>query len=103
MPRATRFPMILPLRYRVQGEADWSYGMTVDISYTGVLFRSDRTLAVQAPIEIEVVLPGDSEGSARVISQGSVRRSVTPYDAFRGRAVAVTIDEYELIRAEFVR
>jgi len=91
--------MILPLRYRVQGDVDWSYGMTVDISCTGVLFRADRTLDVQAPVQIEVVLPGDSEGSARVISRGAVRRSVTPAGAVHGRAVAVTIEAYELVHA----
>jgi hypothetical protein len=91
--------MILPLRYRVLGDDNWSYGMTVDISYTGILFRADRALQLQAPIEIELVLPADPDGRGRVISKGSVKRLSSPDDPSRDRAVAVTIDAYELIHA----
>jgi hypothetical protein len=98
IPRATRFPLNLPVRYRVAGDDVWSYGMTVNISHTGVLMRSDRLLQPQAAIEMEVVLPGDAQSSARVVSRGSVSRTVANADLDGDRALAITIHEYDLLR-----
>ena len=98
MPRATRFPVILPLRYRTRGDVDWSYGMTIDISSSGVLFRADHVLDLQAPVEIEVIFPGDIEGSARVVSRGTVQRTVVTADPSHEEFMAATFEEYDFVR-----
>jgi hypothetical protein len=96
--RATRFAMNLPVRYRARGDEDWSYGMTVNISCSGVLFRTARAVAAATPVEIELVLPGDREASASVISRGSVIRTVSPGAGPHDRALAVALDEYDFVR-----
>lgn len=98
MPRAVRFPMILPVRYRPQGDADWSYGMTIDISRSGVLFRAAHVLDLQAPVEIEVILPGDIDASTRVVSRGVVKRTFITVDPGREEFMAATFDDYDLVR-----
>lgn len=98
MPRATRFPMILPLRYRSQGETGWSYGMTIDISRTGVLFRAECALDAQAPVEIEVTLPGDFEATARVVSRAIVTRTFITADPTREEHMAASFEDYDLVR-----
>lgn len=98
MPRATRFPVILPLRYRTQGEIEWSYGMTIDISSSGVLFRADHVLDLQAPVEIEVIFPGDIDGSARVVSRGTVKRTVITADPAHEEFMAASFEDYDFVR-----
>jgi hypothetical protein len=99
VPRATRFAMNLPVRYRTPGEARWSYGMTINISSTGVLFRAGRALPPRAAMDIEVVLPGDEEGSARVVGRGSVTRSAADASG-DDHIVAATLDGSDLVRTE---
>ena len=98
MPRATRYPMILPLRYRSQGEADWSYGMTIDISCTGVLFRADHVLNLQVPVEMEVILPGDNDATASVVSRGTVKRTFITADQEHDEYMAASFEDYDFVR-----
>ena len=70
--------------------------MTVNISCSGVLLRTSHVAGLAAPVEMEVVLPGDDEGSAGVIGHGSVRRAPRPGND--DHEVALSIDEYELVR-----
>jgi len=94
--RATRFALNLPLRYRVRGDVAWSYGMTENISCSGALVRTGRAAGLATPVELEVVLPGTDEGGARVIGHGSVTRA--PGSIGGDHEIAMSIDEYELIR-----
>ena len=96
-PRANRFAMDLPLRYRSDGEDVWSYGITLNISASGVLFRATRALDRSTPMEMQVVLPGDSFGGARILSRGAVIRYVRPDDSTGQHVVAVSIDTYDLV------
>ena len=102
VPRATRFSMNLPVRYRVQGEVGWSYGMTINISSTGLLFQSARRIEPDAEVEIEVVLPGDEAGSARVVSHGDVMRVTLPTEPDGDHVVAATFEQSDLVRSERV-
>lgn len=95
--RASRFDLDLPVRYRLGGEDAWSYGVTVNISSSGVLFRSARPIECALPIELQVVLPGDRDGGARVLSRGSVARTVSSGGSAH-YVIAATIDAYELAR-----
>jgi hypothetical protein len=98
MPRATRFVMNLPVRYRVRGEQGWFYGMSVNISVSGVLFRADRDVDPRAQMQIEVILPGDEHGSAAVTAGGAVTR-VLSEDRGADRLVAAHLDSPDLVRS----
>ncbi|HVH55612.1 MAG TPA: PilZ domain-containing protein [Vicinamibacterales bacterium] len=98
MPRATRFVMNLPVRYRVQGEKGWSYGMSINVSASGLLFRADRQVAPHARMQIEVVLPGDEQGSARVAARGAVTR-VSSEDPGADRLIAAHLESPDLVRS----
>lgn len=52
IPRAPRYEMRLPLRYRLEGRQGWSSGEAINISKSGLLFSSDETLDVAAKLEI---------------------------------------------------
>lgn len=98
VPRAARLPLNLPVKYRVDGDEGWSYGMTLNISSSGLLFRSGRVLRAHVPVDIQVVLHGNEEGCARVISRGSVIRVSKAVDAARDHVIAAKLEASELIR-----
>jgi hypothetical protein len=50
--RAVRHALQLPLRFRVEGEQDWTPGETLNLSESGVLFSSDQILEVNTRVEI---------------------------------------------------
>jgi hypothetical protein len=52
MDRAVRHALQLPLRYRIEGQEEWSRGETLNLSETGVLFSSDKMLEVNTRVEI---------------------------------------------------
>jgi hypothetical protein len=90
--------MSLPVRYRVHGESAWSYGMTINVSSSGLLFRSDRGLAPAAELDIEIVLPGDDEGGASVVSHADVVRIDDVEQGAADHVVAATLDDSSLVR-----
>jgi hypothetical protein len=98
MPRATRFVMNLPVRYRVQGDKGWSYGMSVNVSTSGLLFRADRGIDPNARMQIEVVLPGDKRGSARVAARGAVTR-VSSEHSGADHLIAAHLEAPDLVRS----
>jgi len=56
--RATRFPLTLQLRYRESGTISWHEGSTINISRTGILFRTEQDLPLQTTLEMRVeILP----------------------------------------------
>ena len=99
-PRANRFAMDLPLRYRSAHEDVWSYGITLNISASGVLFRGARALDRSTPMEMQVVLPADSLGGARILSRGAVVRHGVPDRQTDQHIVAVSIDAYDLVHTD---
>jgi len=70
VPRAERFPIRIPIKYRKEDLPDWHECKTVNISRTGILFQTDQALAIDCAPEILVQFP-----SAVTLScQGSVVR-----------------------------
>jgi len=70
--RAERHALKIPLRYRLEGEKEWSRGETVNLSETGILFSSESMLEVEARLEITfqtsgVPLLSSSTRLARVV------------------------------------
>jgi PilZ domain len=54
--RARRFPLTLPIRCRRAGDEGWIEGVTINISKSGVLFRTSEPLDVDTQIEMRIVL-----------------------------------------------
>jgi PilZ domain-containing protein len=50
--RAVRHPLQIPLRYRLQGQQEWSRGETLNLSESGVLFCCEDLLEVNTRVEI---------------------------------------------------
>lgn len=50
--RAERHALQIPLRYRLEGQKEWSLGETVNLSESGILFSSDLLLEVNDRLEI---------------------------------------------------
>jgi PilZ domain-containing protein len=61
--RAHRFPLTLPIRCRRAGEDGWIEGVTINISSSGVLFRTSQPLDVDTRVEITIAL-GESPARA---------------------------------------
>ncbi|HXP15601.1 MAG TPA: ATP-binding protein [Terriglobales bacterium] len=76
--RATRFDLHLPVKYRLVGESGWREGTTENISRSGMLFRAEESVAPNAQLEINLVLPAEIAGlaAAEVVCRGEVVRTV---------------------------
>jgi hypothetical protein len=55
--RAQRFPLQVSLNYRKNGVSHWQDGRTINISRTGILFRTDESLSVKSVLEIIIQFP----------------------------------------------
>lgn len=75
--RARRYDIGTVIRYRVRGERDWHEGMTENISISGVLIRTSRSLKPDTAIEMRFFLPVELQGecAAEVFCRGLVVRS----------------------------
>jgi hypothetical protein len=97
-PRAQRYPIHIPLKYRPSGTPDWWEGRTENISRSGVLFRTEHVMPLQTPVDVLMALPeevGDA-GSGMVMCNGRVVRTEPPQPDEPRPAVAVTISSYRL-------
>jgi hypothetical protein len=70
--RAERHALQIPLRYRIEGQQDWSKGETLNLSESGILFSSESLLEVDTRLEITfqtsgVPLLSSSTRLARVV------------------------------------
>ncbi len=76
IPRAMRYAMTAPIRYRVAGSRDWNAGMTLNISRSGVLFTSEGEILPGAVIDMWLALPPafDNTQGAELVSTGVVVR-----------------------------
>jgi hypothetical protein len=98
-PRAPRFPLAFPLRYRDGEDMAWREGHGTNISRSGVLFRVERPVRLRAPVEFSFVLPVQMRGktAATVVCQGHVVRQASG----QGRGdlvVAASIETYRFER-----
>ena len=100
VPRAQRFPIHAPLRYRVRGERSWREGSVENISVSGLLFKGERLVALQTPIELSFVLPGKPGGDpgARVTGRATVIRSPADPSVPGNTAMAAAITRSRLVR-----
>jgi hypothetical protein len=79
-PRAERYAIPIAILYRSPGELDWQPGLTENISRSGVLFRAERHIEPNTPLEMMVDLPtivaAPASGSA--LRRGRVVRAMAP-------------------------
>jgi len=96
--RAPRFPIQTPLHYRESGRQGWSDGTTVNISFTGVLFRAAKPLDPKTMIEMRILIPAEitGKGPANVVCWGPVVRTVPAGPDDRRPALAASILDYRL-------
>jgi len=50
--RALRHELRIPVRYRLEGHADWSIGEAINMSESGLLFSSDELLEIDMKVQI---------------------------------------------------
>ncbi len=93
-PRAQRFPIQVPLEYRMDGETAWSKGATINISRSGVLFYSPRILQPDAMIEMRIVLPPLST----IVCSGSIVRAESTAFPRAGSLIVASIANYHMTR-----
>jgi PilZ domain-containing protein len=72
--RAPRFPLALPLRCRRAGEEGWIEGVTINISSSGVLFRTSEPLDVNTPVEMRIALGGSPARTGELRCDGHIVR-----------------------------
>ena len=100
--RASRFPVRLPLRYRVVGSRKWDVGVTENISRSGILFYAEpsgalvQALASKPVLDIMFELPHDGADGLpqQVHCQGRVARAV--WSEGPASAWAITVGDYIL-------
>ena len=103
VPRARRYATTFAIQYRQRTERRWQNGITHNVSASGVLFgeaTGDGRLQLNAPVEMELIIPSDLGGGATsIVCTGRVTRIVEPRDAGKPRAIAATISKYRLLRS----
>jgi hypothetical protein len=101
--RAQRFAIRLSVRYRPEGRVEWYEGQIDNISESGVLFETERPLAVHTPIEFVFLLPATirDELSAEVVCRGRIVRTVSTSEEHDMPGVAATIASYRFERRSF--
>jgi len=60
-PRAPRYPVRLPIRYRPPGASDWRPGTTVNVSRSGLLFQTEQAPPPAKELELRLSLFGKAE------------------------------------------
>jgi len=77
IPRARRYEIGTAIRFRARGEREWHEGLTENISISGLLIRSARSLDPKTAIEMRFFLPVELDGecAAEVFCRGFVIRS----------------------------
>ena len=101
-PRAPRFAIPIGILYRTPGDATWAEGWTENISKSGVLFRTDRAIALDTPVELLMEIPTfistPVAGKGKAICRGRIVRAVAARPHEGRPAFAATILEIELAR-----
>ncbi len=89
---AVRFPLSLPV-VLAAAEEEFS-AATVNVSASGVLFSTDRTVSSGTLIGFSLRMPGEILGTPRDVLVHCRGRVVRCYPSQNGYHTAATIDEY---------
>ena len=98
--RARRFPIHIPIRYRLPRSPHWFEAFTENVSRSGVLFRTDRVFEPTTDLDLRLELPQVDNGEGvrgEVVCKGKVVRTDRSADREGIPAsVAVSIHRYWL-------
>ena len=99
-PRAPRFAIPIAILYRTPGDAAWAEGWTENISKSGVLFRADRAIELDTPVELMMEIPTwiSTPVAGKTICRGRIVRAEPPSALEDRPAFAAAILAYELAR-----
>ncbi len=94
--RAPRFPIEAHMQYREGGETAWHEGLTINISRSGVLFKSDHVLDPRKVLEMRIEFPPEITGDsgAGVVCWGPIVRHQPLSDSEPTLAMAASIFHY---------
>lgn len=97
--RARRFPLRIPVRYRLPSSRGWLEASTENVSCSGILFRADYSFKPTTTLDLRLELP--RIGSAdkvhgEVVCKGEVVRVESAQPFGIPPAVAVAIHYYRL-------
>ena len=100
--RALRFPIEAPLRYRIGGEFAWTEGSTVNISRSGILFRSDKEIPPKTMLQMCIVFPSELTGydTTTILCWGPVVRNGDVNASGSGHTLAAAIIKYRFIQED---
>lgn len=89
--RGHRFALHLPVWYRIVGETEWHSGTTEDVSYSGVMLRTEESSVPTSPAVVVIALPSTGSEPAGCLMGGArvVRSTEYPHKEPRW-AFAVT-------------
>lgn len=104
IPRAERFPISIPVRYRVPHRPEWFAGKTQNISCSGVLLLTETALEPRITLELRIELPVSVLGEERgeIVCKGKVVRTEENPLADLPTALAVAIKSYRMTRGGLV-
>lgn len=95
--RAPRYPLTMIVRYRPVGTREWLPGETINVSDSGVLFRTAASAPRLAePLDIWLEMSSLGPRNASVSCNGRVIRTETSPES--GTRIAATIERYQLAK-----
>lgn len=102
LSRAPRFLISMLMLFRAREEREWCGGTIENISRSGVLFRAEHIFLPETRVEMSFVLPVSvlGEGAAKVTCRGLIVRTVPPSGRNDFSAVAASILNYRMARAD---
>jgi hypothetical protein len=100
--RAERFPLPLPLRFRISGTSDWFSATVQNVSGSGVLFCADSELAIGTQLELRMAFEaGDKSYPGEVIAQAEIVRIAALQTQSTVPAMAARFEKYEIVPRQF--
>ena len=94
--RAQRFPIHIPIRYRIPRSQGWLVANTENVSRSGVLFRTECLFDLASTLDLRLELPPTNGNGVHVevVCKGEVVRVEQTHDAEGSQDVAVAIHRY---------
>lgn len=96
--RSQRFAVDVPLQFRSPEDEQWWPAHTENISATGILFRSAKTIPPLTPIELKFQL-GVGDGRVVMKCSGMVARVVDMQAVSEEACVGVSVANFDLFHA----
>jgi hypothetical protein len=96
--RAQRFPIHIPVRYRIPRSPDWFVACTENVSRSGLVFRTERVFEPATTLDLRLELPQTDHNDGvhgEIVCKGEVVR-MGQSDAGIPQTVAVAIRQYRL-------